>query len=132
MAGPLGDVVSATCEWLGNTFRRRRRVVGGVVPIFNPAEVLAAFPSGGRGECAALTYLSERQNSRGGRPRADNEPYIAAAVAMMTNGDTEAEVRAYLRKKIEREHQIGTSAASKRISGVIMPMARERTGKNLG
>ena len=129
MTSAQGLVVGATWECAPNLPSRKGRAVGGVIPFFVPREVIAVFPSDGGAEIT-LARSSAMQRSRVGRPRADNEPYINAAAAMIAKGDSETEVRAYLQKKIEREQGIGTSAASKRISGVIMPQVRHRIGKN--
>ena len=126
--GPQGIVIGATVERPANGSWRNERVIGGMVPFFVPAEVEGAFP-------AHDEQLAVRRDSnaarRGGRPKSNNEPYIEVAADMLSNGDSERAIRSYLKVKLSDDlPALGESAILKRISGTIMPEARERIGKN--
>jgi hypothetical protein len=120
-----GHVVAGNLERKPGDPPYRRRVVGGWLPIFLRADVMAAFP----GEGAPMRECPPQAERQRGRPPADNEKYIARAELMLKEGEAEDEVRAFLKRKMMNELGIGVDATNKRLANQILPVARERAGK---
>jgi hypothetical protein len=123
LSGPQGLVVGATLERLANGPAYRRRVVGGIAPIFASGEVMAAFPADGIEPVPGP--LPPRPSNR---QRIDHGDAVQKGIRMIKLGMSEHDVRRALRAA-EVSRGVSKEAARKRVSDRIMPEIMERLGK---